>query len=146
MNIATHGTMRAILLWQPWATLIALGVKQYETRSWSTPYRGPLAIHATKRPIRRREITDPIEDVLIRKGERLDRLPLGCVLCVVRLVDVVPTEKIAALAAADWRIKNEELHFGNYAHGRFAWRLELVKVAPEPIPAKGMQGLWNWQW
>jgi hypothetical protein len=40
-----------LTLWQPWASLVALGVKSIETRSWSTQYRGPLAIHAsTKRP------------------------------------------------------------------------------------------------
>lgn len=42
--------MKAITLHQPWATLISLGVKSIETRSWSTSYRGPLAIHAAARP------------------------------------------------------------------------------------------------
>lgn len=40
--------MKALTLWQPWASLVALGVKTIETRSWSTSYRGPLAIHAAK--------------------------------------------------------------------------------------------------
>ena len=38
--------MKAITIWQPWATLLPLGVKLYETRSWATSYRGPIAIHA----------------------------------------------------------------------------------------------------
>lgn len=38
--------MRVLTVRQPWASLIALGVKTIETRSWSTDYRGPLAIHA----------------------------------------------------------------------------------------------------
>lgn len=38
--------MKALTVRQPWASLIALGVKTVETRSWSTKYRGPLAIHA----------------------------------------------------------------------------------------------------
>lgn len=42
--------MKALTLWQPWASLVALGVKTVETRSWSTPYRGPLAIHAAATP------------------------------------------------------------------------------------------------
>ena len=29
--------MKAISLWQPWASLIAAGVKPYETRHWSPP-------------------------------------------------------------------------------------------------------------
>ena len=38
--------MKAITIWQPWASLIACGAKKYETRSWPTKYRGPIAIHA----------------------------------------------------------------------------------------------------
>jgi hypothetical protein len=41
--------MKALTLIQPWATLVALGEKQIETRSWDTKYRGPLAIHAGKK-------------------------------------------------------------------------------------------------
>ena len=40
--------MKALTITQPWATLIAIGAKRFETRGWSTPYRGPLAIHAGK--------------------------------------------------------------------------------------------------
>ena len=44
--------MRAISLWQPWASVVALGSKRIETRHWSTGHRGPLAIHAAKRRVR----------------------------------------------------------------------------------------------
>lgn len=40
--------MKALTIRQPWASLIAAGVKAIETRSWSTSFRGPLAIHAGK--------------------------------------------------------------------------------------------------
>jgi hypothetical protein len=40
--------MKVITLTQPWATLVAIGAKKIETRSWETLYRGPLAIHAAK--------------------------------------------------------------------------------------------------
>lgn len=40
--------MKAVSLWEPWATLVRLKIKRIETRGWSTSYRGPLAIHATK--------------------------------------------------------------------------------------------------
>jgi hypothetical protein len=43
--------MKIFTLWQPWATFIALNLKQFETRHWGTSYRGKLAIHAAKRPI-----------------------------------------------------------------------------------------------
>jgi hypothetical protein len=35
--------MKTLTLHQPWATLVALGAKQIETRSWAASYRGPLA-------------------------------------------------------------------------------------------------------
>lgn len=38
--------IKAITIWQPWASLLACGAKQYETRPWATSYRGPIAIHA----------------------------------------------------------------------------------------------------
>ena len=40
--------MKALTLTQPWASLVACGAKTIETRSWRTPYRGPVAIHAAK--------------------------------------------------------------------------------------------------
>ncbi len=40
--------MKALTLWQPWATLVAMEVKKIETRCWTTKYRGELAIHAAK--------------------------------------------------------------------------------------------------
>ena len=45
-------TMRALSLWQPWASALVLGIKATETRSWPMPsgLRGAtVAIHASKR-------------------------------------------------------------------------------------------------
>lgn len=41
--------MKALSLWQPWATLMAYGLKRVETRSWAIRHRGPLLIHAAKK-------------------------------------------------------------------------------------------------
>ena len=43
------GLIPCLSLWQPWASLIAIGAKHIETRHWKTDYRGPIAIHAAKR-------------------------------------------------------------------------------------------------
>lgn len=58
--------MKALTLHQPWASLVACGVKTIETRSWSTSYRGPLAIHAAVKvprlprfPTRKSQRTEP---------------------------------------------------------------------------------------
>lgn len=40
--------MKALSIWEPWASLIACGTKRIETRSWSTEYRGPLLICAAQ--------------------------------------------------------------------------------------------------
>jgi hypothetical protein len=32
--------MKALSVWEPWASMIASGVKTIETRSWQTSYRG----------------------------------------------------------------------------------------------------------
>ena len=40
--------MRVITLKQPWATLVAEGLKKYEFRSWKYSYRGEILIHAGK--------------------------------------------------------------------------------------------------
>lgn len=42
--------LHTITVRQPWASLIAAGVKTIETRSWATRHRGPLVIHASKKP------------------------------------------------------------------------------------------------
>ena len=39
--------MKVITIKQPWATLIAEGIKKYEFRSWKTNYRGEIYIHAS---------------------------------------------------------------------------------------------------
>lgn len=38
--------MKVLTLKQPWATLVAEGIKKYEFRSWKTKYRGKILIHA----------------------------------------------------------------------------------------------------
>ena len=43
--------MKVLTLHQPYASLIASGLKTIETRGWNTKYRGPLAIHAAARRV-----------------------------------------------------------------------------------------------
>lgn len=38
----------------------------------------------------------------------------------------------------------QEMLFGDWTPGRYAWEIVNIKMLPKPIPAKGMQGLWNW--
>jgi hypothetical protein len=43
-------TRYALSLKQPWAALLAHGLKSIEVRNWSTPRRGPILIHAARMP------------------------------------------------------------------------------------------------
>lgn len=133
--------MRAITLWQPWATLVAVGAKRFETRSWSTRYRGPLAIHAAKRKPEfgslefRNLVTRSLDDL----GFTSD-LPLGVVVATCELIDAFPVEEMW-LELKDLPLEDA---FGDWSAGRFAWYLTNIKMLEVPIPARGSQGFWEW--
>lgn len=40
--------MKALSIRQPWAWLVAMGLKDIENRSWPTDYRGLILIHAAR--------------------------------------------------------------------------------------------------
>lgn len=42
--------MKALTIKQPWASLIANGIKDIENRTWKTNYRGRIYIHASAKP------------------------------------------------------------------------------------------------
>ena len=167
--------MKALTIWQPWASLITSGIKKYETRSWPTKYRGPIAIHAAKQ-------TDPdvfqgllckqktIEQ-LIKCGitpENVDDLPHGAIIGTAELVNVwkivlhpgpdidkarhiplgaesLTTDRHAPDFGAYFVPTEQEMAFGNWIPGGYAWELQNVKILSEPIPIKGKQGLWDWE-
>jgi activating signal cointegrator 1 len=142
--------VRAISLWQPWATLVAIGAKRIETRSWSTQYRGPLAIHATKAfpPIAQQYVeTEPFWSRLRAARCHQYNLPRGVIVATCRLVDVVRIRATEPRALSDGQpveISLEELAFGDYKPGRYAWILGDVVRLEEPIPVRGGVGLWEW--
>ncbi len=153
--------LKALTLTQPWATLVAIGAKRIETRSWRPTYRGPLAIHAAKRfPGEARALcrNNPFHAALHSAGYASETysgdLPLGFVIATCNLVECVPAAYVAGSMAGYQKPiftlhpeldTEEERAFGDYSTGRFAWILEDVQPLPEPIPAKGKLGLWEWE-
>ncbi|MEK3796350.1 ASCH domain-containing protein [Paenibacillus sp. FSL R7-0204] len=133
--------MKVLTIRQPWATLIALGEKQIETRSWRTAYRGELAIHAGMQVNKAICRTEPYQSLLARHGYTADNLPTGRIIAVSRLVDCC--EVTPELVQQGWPGGNEYV-FGNYAEGRYAWKLEEVVPLVHPIPAKGRLGFWEY--
>jgi hypothetical protein len=130
--------VKALTLTQPWASLVAIGAKSYETRSWGTTYRGPLAIHAAASfPVWAREFGEVLADEHPRLW-RPGALPRGAVVATCRLVEVVRCTIDSPVLP-----RGEQL-LGDFAPGRFAWRLEEVVLVDPAVPAKGALGLWEW--
>ena len=140
--------MKALTLTQPWATLVALEAKRIETRSWCTSYRGPLAIHAAKGMTKAATSLcwkEPFRTALEAGGYKPGdgtvpnpfRLPLGAVIAVAVLIDIQSI-------TLENRPTEPEYSFGDYAPGRCAWMLQNVYRLPDPIPARGRLGLWEW--
>lgn len=138
--------MKALTIHQPFATLIALGEKRFETRGWVTKYRGPIAIHAAKKVVRKVCLEEPFRSVLAKHGYTADNLPTGAVVATATLAGchpVLATEQKAALIGSGEYVEGNELAFGWYEESRYAWEVTEVKQI-DPVPAKGQQGLWNW--
>lgn len=152
--------MKALTLHEPWASLIACGIKTIETRDWPTKYRGPLAIHAAKRKMdhvgmalwwEHRLDIEPTEDAVVA---------YGMVVATCELVDVVLTDDLymptvaepdriadrhmRSIPNAQWAI-TENLPYGDFSRGRYAWLLHNVKPLVRPIISRGYQRIWNWE-
>jgi activating signal cointegrator 1 len=129
-------TLPALSLWQPWATLVAIGAKRNETRSWSTTYKGPLAIHATKGHLDREVLdAEPFRRALAGR-----ELPRGVVLAIVWLDGCVRTTSLVGAGLSD-----QGMAFGDYTSGRWAWLFARVIELSQTVPARGAQGLWTWE-
>ncbi|MEQ8577588.1 MAG: ASCH domain-containing protein [Balneola sp.] len=124
--------MKAISLWQPWATLMANNFKTIETRGWKTNYRGDLLICSTKNGLSKKAFNETVEHLGMKELE----YPLGQALCVVDLYDVIQTDM---LSFYDYFSEEE---FGDYSPGRFAWLTDSCRPI-KPFQVVGQQGLFN---
>jgi hypothetical protein len=135
--------MKALTLTQPWATLVAIGVKKLETRSWRTAYRGPLAIHAAKGFPKNCALLcneDRFRQALRAHGiTGADALPRGVVVATCNLIGCMETETIREAIEQD-----DEWYFGDYSDGRYAFQLARIVRLDNPVAAKGSLGLWEW--
>jgi hypothetical protein len=149
--------MKCISLWQPWASLLAHGQKKIETRSWALP--GPLprvlAVHAAKRWNRELDEvarTEPFARCLREAGVRCPSdMPLGVVVGVVRVVEVVNTVILTGeryhAPCLGWKLLRDspnEARFGDYAYGRYGWVCDQFFPLPEPQTCTGRQGVFDW--
>jgi hypothetical protein len=157
--------MKALTLYQPYASLIACGVKTIETRSWSTPYRGLLAIHAAKTvPWEwEEEGAGLCERFKEQLGGRVlgDRhslfggnvLPMSAIVAVADFTACLPTtdddeEYLCQLESGKFQnhrifISEENRLTGNFSSDRFGWCLSNIRALKNPVPARGNRGIWD---
>lgn len=130
--------VKVISLIQPWASLVVMGAKKNETRSFQIKYRGELYIHASQGfPRWARNISSypPFTNYIQSHQD----LPTGQIIGKVNLFDIKPTEIIKST------LSEEERAFGDYGNSRFAWLLNNALMFEKPIPAKGSLGIWEFE-
>lgn len=142
--------MKTLSLLQPWASLIAIGAKKWETRSWKPSAamlyvirEKGLLIHASAKFDYQNKglLTYPPFCAFLKNP---DECPVSAIIAKVRIGRVIPT--------MDWveefkPHKNPdaatERAFGNYNSGRWAWEILDVEALETPVPAKGSLSIWE---
>lgn len=147
-------TIKALSLHQPWATAVARGSKRFETRSWKTSYKGPLAIHASKRCVKKelaryRQCWNLCGAVGVTTDDQSplwDLLPFGAIIAVVQLRGCVPTERLNTYDLDTFRGVEPypwtERQLGDFSPGRWAWCFGSV-LPIDPVPYQGQQGIFD---
>lgn len=154
--------MKAITIWQPWASLIVAGAKPYEFRGWKPPRSligQRIAIHAGARSIKRNEMywlnrqfwdeteTPPClhahvaQPLLLKWIDNPRLLPLSHILCTA----ILGEPKGGGECAREFGIEvggNDSDRDGTFNWG---WPLTEIQVLEPPEPARGAQGFWDWK-
>ena len=130
--------MRALTVWQPWAMLIAAGVKVGEYRRWRPPrtlkFGTDIAIHAgTRRPQRKemRDITTYVEHYTSAQHSIMDK-DRAIVLLDTPVRDMI-YGSIVAIVQVDDATFNDPL---------WCWKLSNIRPTISP-PVRGAQQLWT---
>lgn len=123
--------MRVITLKQPWATLVAEGLKKYEFRSWKYSYRGEILIHAGK----------GVDKDAMKKFEHLNlNYPHSKIIAKVKILDCIELNDEINRQI----IEENELVYGHkYDRTGYAWKLEVVEKIDDDKAISGKQGIWN---
>lgn len=125
--------MRALTVWQPWASAIAaaatvLDAKGTENRGWAIP-PGPLMIHAGKKLDEDACRLPHVRRVLKAAGwQRISDLPRGALLCVVNVTGSHRSTGCCPLWGQPGQYHNQ---------------LTVIRELPAPIPMRGYQKLWT---
>ena len=126
--------MKVITIKQPYATLIAKGLKKYEFRTWKTKYRGEILIHAGK----------GIDKEAMKKFSQYNfEYPSGCI-----IAKVIITDCIEVTDEFRKQLKKENpLIYSNVINNKeyngYGFKIEDVEEI-EPIEINGKLSLWDY--
>lgn len=139
--------MKAITVKQPWASLIVMGIKPIENRTWKTNFRGRVLIHAGKgKQYSIHQLLSIDQKRAFEKavGYEYDfnkMFPKGAIIGSVEIVDCIQD------SASMWA---ENIAINKYIDGelvdtKFMWHWVLANpiIFPVPIPAKGKLSFWE---
>jgi activating signal cointegrator 1 len=146
--------MKVISLLQPWATLVVIGAKKIETRSWNTKFRGEILIHASRKFAKNQiELGQELNRKYGVGLGHVDDLPTGAIIGKVNVIDTFQFDEQTKESLVyyydheykiGWELNEQELTFGDYSGGRYGWLLSDPIQFTEPIPAKGSLSIWNY--
>ena len=125
--------MKVLTIRQPWATLIILGYKRFEFRSWQAKYRGEILIHAGK-------TVD--KEAMNRLKEFLpEELPFGKILGKATITDCIKCdENFKEMCLKE----NSKVYEKSTFIEKYAFKLENIEKFEAPIEAKGKLSFWEY--
>jgi DNA (cytosine-5)-methyltransferase 1 len=133
--------MKAISLHQPYCSLIAQGLKKFETRSWATNYRGLLLICSAKlKELDQKSRHMWLKDQHNLNIESFEWLRFGCAIALTELTDCLLMDETLIQSQPQL-----EIDCGGWTVGRYAWKLENIRVVVPIVEIKGKQGLFNFE-
>lgn len=154
--------MKAITIWQPWATLIMIGAKPHEFRGYAAPRfvrNQRVVIHAGARPVKPAEVEDLLRRIdaearglgsveeqtcldldkarelllRVRAAHKYRLLPLSMALGTVVLGEPVQSCDLFKMNVAD----------SDRGAFNWAWPVSDIQHFEPPMPMRGAQGFWN---
>ena len=148
--------IRGLTVHAPYAWLMGIGEKQYETRHWFARHKGLVAIHQGKDQSVLKNICGYLQEgdrgkpdsflshytqILEARGLPLIDPPLamGAIIAIGTMTACIQmTEPFIRAQSARVRA------LGYWVTDRFAWQFENVRLLKTPIPHRGLQNLWYW--
>ena len=128
--------MKVITIKQPFATLIAEGLKEYEFRTWKTSYRGEILIHAGK----------GVDKKAMERFKYLNlEYPSGCIIAKATITDCVYVDDALK---EELQKKDDKVYYGvinkDSNWDGYGFKLENIEKK-SPIEIKGKLSLWNYE-